>query len=108
MQIQMLTVLSARPKTLGVMLILILAAQLPWENWACESSAFVVAVMPLKTWTSPPPCRNPREIPRKGTCVPAHLLGWRKQDQEVLEVPEWELRSRASIFTFYVILLDPQ
>lgn len=67
---------------------------------------FVVVVMPLKTWTSPPPCHNPREIPGDGTCVPAHLLGWRKQDQEVLEVPNQDLRSRVSIFTFYTAVLD--
>lgn len=87
---------------------LIPAAWLPQQNRACESCAFVVAVMPLQTWTCSPPCPNPREIPGNGTCVPAHPLGWRKWNQEVLEVPEWELRSRASIFTFYVILLDLQ
>lgn len=106
MQIQTLTALSTWPKALGVMSILITAAQLPQENWARESWAFVVAVMPLKTRTSSSPYHNPRDIPGDGTCVPAHLLGWRKQDQEVLEIPNQDLRSRVSIFTFYTAVLD--
>lgn len=40
MRIQILMAVSARPKALGVMLILI--SRLPWENWAHESSAFAV------------------------------------------------------------------
>lgn len=74
MKIQIGVALSTGSKALGVMLILIPAAEVPQESWTHKSSAFVAAVLPLKTRPNPPQHCHPRGSP--GTAVPYLHSSW--------------------------------